>query len=590
MAVTMGKIMVKRRGGEVRQALWLFRAGFAGIAVLSCFLNILLLTGSFYMLEVYDRVLTSGSMPTLVGLALIALLLYAFQCGIDIVRGRLLIRIGTGLDEILSRRAFHAVARLPFGGQDEVDSIQPSRDLDALRNFVSGPGPSIVFDLPWMPLYLAICFAFHPAIGWTATVGGLLLVALALAVEFLSSRQVQTAYEHSRRRFAFAADVQRNAEVVRVMGMERRLGQVWENLNLKLTLSQQASADITSMLNSVSKITRLVLQSSVLTVGAYLVIHQEATGGIIIASSILTARALAPLELAIGHWKSFVSARGSWVRLTTILERLPERADLLDLPAPCERVTIEALSVAAPNARTLILQNIGFELKAGDGLGIIGPSASGKSTLARSIVGAWPPVHGTVRLDGASLQQWSDSLGTHIGFLPQDVQLFSGTIAENISRFDPDCASEEIVRAAGCAGVHDMIVNLPDGYQTRMGEGGSLLSAGQRQRIGLARALFGNPFLVVLDEPNSNLDAEGEQALTQAILATRLRGGVVIVVAHRPSALVALNHVLVLNRGRIQSFGERDEVLGTSLVDAASLQPVKPQTKPVDDTRSAEAA
>ncbi|RIX98430.1 type I secretion system permease/ATPase [Aureimonas flava] len=581
------------RNLELLRAIGTCRWAFVGIALLSCVLNVLFLTGSFYMLEVYDRVLPSGSVPTLVGLAMIVAVLYVFQGLIDAIRGRLLARVGTAVDAQLNGRTLQALTRLPLMTAG-VDSTQPSRDLDTIRNFLASPAPTALFDLPWIPFYLVICFAFHPAIGWAATVGGLILVVIALFTEILSRKPVETAYVLGRQRSTLSDTFRRNAEVLRAMGMEGRLGQTWTSINDQLASAQQRSADLNAALGSTSKVTRMMLQSAVLTVGAYLVIDGLATGGIIIASSILSARALAPVELAIGQWRSFISARTSWQRLSGILQHLPVAAEPLDLPRPSRQLSVENLSVAPPSGRLPIVRDASFRAKAGDGIGIIGQSASGKSSLVRAIVGAWAPLHGAVRLDGASIDQWSpDRLGVHVGYLPQELQLFPGTVAQNIARFDPTATPEEIVEAATAAGVHEMIVRLPDGYETTTGESGLGLSVGQRQRIGLARALFRKPFLVVLDEPNSNLDADGEVALTNALAGVRLRGGIVIVVAHRPSALVAMNLVLMMANGRVQAFGDKDDILGRVLAPVPAASAVadgRPSPQQIRQNPQAESA
>lgn len=553
------------RNRELVKAIGTCRWAFLGIALLSCVLNVLFLTGSFYMLEVYDRVLPSGSVPTLVGLAIIVAVLYVFQGIVDAIRGRLLARVGTAVDAQINGRTLQALTHLPLITTN-IDSTQPARDLDTIRSFLASPGPTAVFDIPWIPFYLVICFAFHPAIGWAATIGGLVLVVIALFTEILSRKPVEAAYVLGRQRTTLSETFRRNAEVLRAMGMEGRLGQTWTSVNDQLATAQQRNADLNSGLGAISKVTRMMLQSAVLTVGAYLVIDGLATGGIIIASSILSSRALAPVELAIGNWKSFISARTSWNRLSNVLQHLPEQSEPLDLPRPCRHLSVENLSVAPPASRVPIVRDATFRAKAGDGIGIIGQSASGKSSLVRAIVGAWAPLHGAIRLDGAAIDQWSpDRLGVHVGYLPQELQLFPGTVAQNIARFDASATPEEIIEAATAAGVHEMIVRLPDGYETTTGENGLGLSVGQRQRIGLARALFRKPFLVVLDEPNSNLDADGEAALTNALAGVRLRGGIVIVVAHRPSALVAMNLVMMMANGRVQAFGDKDDVLGRIL-------------------------
>jgi ATP-binding cassette subfamily C protein len=346
------------------------------------------------------------------------------------------------------------------------------------------------------------------------------------------------------------------------MGMGRRVGNRWSETNREYLAANERASDIASGLGGMSKVFRTILQSAVLGVGAYLVIHQESTAGIIIASSILTSRAFAPVEVAIANWKGFVAARQGAQRLHKLLELLPAEREPMRLPEPKSILSVANVAVLPPGSERLVVNDVSFELKSGQGLAIIGPSGSGKSSLARALVGVWQPTRGSIRLDRAALHQWSsEALGPHIGYLPQDVELFEGTVAINIARFDAKAKAEAIVAAAQAAGVHELILSLPDGYATRIGELGMAISAGQRQRIALARALFGNPFLVILDEPSSNLDAEGEAALTRAVLNVRARGGILIVVAHRPSALAGVDHVLVMHEGKLQSFGAKDEVL-----------------------------
>jgi ATP-binding cassette subfamily C protein len=462
----------------------------------------------------------------------------------------------------LSRHAYEAIVQLPLTLGAARDGLQPVRDLDQIRSFLSGLGPTALFDLPWMPLYLGLCFVFHFWIGVTALVGAVLLVALTLLTEIFTRSPIRASTGFGSARMGLVEGSRRNAEVLRSMGMTARMSARWRSSNNKYLDAQQQAADVGGGFGAMSRVLRMLLQSMVLAVGAYLVIHQEASGGVIIASSILTSRALAPVELAIAHWKGFSAARQSWRRLSEIIDKLMTAVTPLALPPPKSSLSVEGISVAPPGIQRLVVQNASFRLEAGQGLGIIGPSASGKSSLARAIVGVWLAARGKIRLDGAAIEQWApEDLGTHIGYVPQDVELFDGTIAENISRFAVAPAPSDIIQAAQMAAIHDLILRLPDGYETRIGEGGSALSAGQRQRLALARALYGSPFLVVLDEPNSNLDTEGDQALTRAISAVRQRGGIVIVVAHRPAALNAVDLVLVMANGQIQNFGPKDEVL-----------------------------
>jgi PrtD family type I secretion system ABC transporter len=527
------------------------------------------------MLEVYDRVLPSRSVPTLVGLAVLAGGLYMAQGVLDLIRIRILGRIGTALDESLNSRVFDTIVRLPLTAGARNEGLQPLRDLDNIRSFLSGMGPGAFFDLPWLPFYLAICFAFHVMIGLTALVGAIILVTLTVVTEFMSRRPAREALGLAARRNDLAATSRRNAEVLVAMGMSGRLNKRWSEANQNYLAGNQRASDVSGGLGAIAKVMRMTLQSAVLAVGAYLVIHQEATAGIIIAGSILSARALAPVDLAIAHWKGFVAARQSWHRLNRLLESLPAQSAQTLLQSPSSRLAVEAVSIAPPGDQKIVVQDVTFTLEAGNGLGVIGPSGSGKSSLVRALVGVWQPFRGKVRLDGAALDQWSsDVLGRHVGYLPQDVELFAGSVAQNICRFDPEAGSEAIIAAAKEAGVHQMIIKMRDGYDTQIGEQGTSLSAGQAQRVALARALYGDPFLIVLDEPNSNLDTEGDEALTRAVRAARERGAIVVVVAHRPVGIEAVDMLLVLKEGRVHAFGPKDTVLGQV------LQRVAPPTAP----------
>jgi PrtD family type I secretion system ABC transporter len=565
------------RRSELGEALRACRSAFIGVGVMSCMINLLYLTGSLFMLEVYDRVLPSRSVPTLVGLILLAGFLYAAQGVLDLIRGRILGRIGTSLDETLNARVFDIVVRLPLtvGGRNE--GLQPLRDLDNVRSFLGGMGPGAFFDLPWLPFYLAICFAFHVLIGLTALVGAVILVSLTVMTEFLSRTPARQALGLAARRNDLAAASRRNAEVLVAMGMSGRLTRRWAEANQNYLDGNQRASDVSGGLGAVAKVMRMTLQSAVLAVGAYLVIHQEATAGIIIAGSILSARALAPVDLAIAHWKSFITARQSWHRLTGLLESMPARVAPTLLQTPSSRLSVEGVGIVPPGDQRLIVQDVTFALTAGNGLGVIGPSGSGKSSLVRALVGVWQPVRGKVRIDGAALDQWSsDVLGRYIGYLPQDVELFSGSVAQNICRFDPEATSDGIISAAKEAGVHEMIIKMREGYDTHVGEQGTALSAGQAQRVALARALYGDPFLIVLDEPNSNLDTEGDEALTRAIRGARERGAIVVVVAHRPIGIEAVDQLLVLKDGRVQAFGPKETVLGQVLQPrVAAPSPIK---------------
>lgn len=567
---------------QVKEALKGTRHAFLGVALFSGVSNILMLTGAFFMLEIYDRVLPSRSLPTLVALSLLAGALYVAQGIIDLIRGRVLIRIGSVLDERLSARIFGAMISLPLRTGNLGDGQQPARDVDTVRTFLSGLGPTALFDLPWIPLYLAIIYAFHPVLGLAALAGAVVLFALTLLTEVLTQGPSRAASVEAVARLRLGEACVRNAEAVTAMGFAADLSERWRKRSRALVAGQRRVADVAGAFGAISKVLRMVLQSGILALGAFLVIQGEATAGVIIAGSILTSRALAPVELAIAHWKGFVGARQSWARLDKLLTSLPSDPQPLELPAPKSRLDVQSVSITAPGGRDLIVHDVGLALKAGQGLGIIGPSASGKSTLVRALANVWLPARGKVRLDGAGLDQWDATLlGRHIGYLPQDVELFAGTIADNIARFAPKAAAEDVIAAARSAGVHELIVGLKNGYDTEVGDQGAILSAGQRQRIALARALYGDPFLVILDEPNSNLDAEGEAALTRAIHGVRERGGIAIVVAHRPSALIALDMVLAMAHGRAVALGPKDEVLGKVLgTGAPTSVPLKVVQEP----------
>lgn len=546
----------------LRAALASCRSAFFGVGLFSAAINILALTGSIYMLQLYDRVLPSHSIPTLIGLTLVMVLLYAGFGVFDLIRTRMLSRIGIRLERSLRSQVMAAVMLLPLRTGAAGDGQQPVRDLDQIRGFLSGLGPTALFDLPWIPFYLGLVYVMHPWLGLLGAAGAAVLLLLTILTELHSRAPTREAAISGAQRQALGEQVRRNAEVVRALGMGQRLAGKWSAITETYLSHQIGAADIAGTYGAISKVLRMVLQSAVLGLGAYLVIAGQASAGVMIAASILVSRALAPIEIAIANWRGFIAARQSWERLGKILPLVAGRDDPTDLPAPVKTLSAEGLWVGAPGQPRAILQNASFKLDAGDGLGIIGPAASGKSTLVRALVGAWQPLRGVVRLDGATLDQWSEeAIGHHIGYMPQDVELFAGTVAQNIARFEPNAESDAIISAARQAGVYDMIVRLPEGFDTEIGEGGAALSAGQRQRLALARALYGDPFLVVLDEPNSNLDAAGDTALTQAIASVRARGGIAIVVAHRPSALAGLDKLMVLGDGQVQAFGPKDEVL-----------------------------
>jgi PrtD family type I secretion system ABC transporter len=566
---------------ELAEALSACRRALIALGLASALVNILYLTGSLYMLEVYDRVLPSRSIATLIGLSILVLALYGFQALLDVLRGRILIRVARSLGQSLSVRTYESIARLALHNPRQGDGLQPIRDFDQVRAFLSGSGPVALLDLPWLPFYIAICFAFHTWLGVAALVGAILLIGLTLLTEAFTKEPTKDATTLAAQRNALAASSYDNAEVLHAMGMAPQLGAQWNEVNVKYLDAHQRASDVGGALGAISKVMRMVLQSAMLGIGALLVIQQQATAGVMIAASIIAARALAPVDLAIANWRSFVAFRQSWRRLNDLLKVMPDDKAQLELPKPVSSLSVEGIRVVPPGGTRMAVQDVTFRLAKGSALGVVGPSASGKSSLARVLVGVWQAAGGAVRLDEAKLDQWTPSaLGRHVGYLPQDVQLFSGTVAQNIARLESAPPSSAVIAAAQAAGVHEMILHLPDGYETEVGEGGAALSAGQQQRIALARALYGDPFLVVLDEPNSNLDTEGEEALTKAIAGVRARGGIAVVIAHRPSALASVDLVLVMVGGQAQFFGPKDEALAKlRRAPAAPAVPLKVVSK-----------
>src|SRR6266700_995187 len=533
-----------------------------GIVVFSGVINILMLAGSLYMLQVYDRVIPSRNIATLFGLSLMVLLAYVVQGYFDALRSRMLCRVATLFDVGLQDAIHNALAVLPLRGVKPMLMQQPLRDLDQVRAFMSSMGPTAFLDMPWIPIFLIGLFLFHPAIGLTALIGTITIIAMTLMSERLSRGAAKAAMESSAQRQVLADATQRNAEVIRALGMMDRFGARWARANERYLRENIRATDVSVNLGSGAKVLRYVLQSGMLGIGAFLVVSDKASGGIMIASSIMMGRALAPVEVALGTWKQLVAARQGIGRLREICKATA--APLVPpvvLPRPFRELSVQNLAVAAPATDRAIVSNVSFSLKAGMGLALLGASASGKTSLSKALVGIWPVQTGVVRLDGAALDQWrNEELGRYIGYLPQEVGLFDGTVAENICRFDEHATSDAILKAAQIAGVHDIILRLLDGYATRIGEGGMALSAGQRQRVGLARAIFGDPFLVVLDEPNANLDAEGEAALTRAIQIMRHSKCIVIVISHRPSALAVLNMAMILYEGKAIAFGPSEEI------------------------------
>ena len=545
--------------GRILETLFQSRSTLVWVWIFSGVVNILGLTGSLYMLQVYDRVLASRSVPSLIAISLLALGLFALMGLLDAIRSQVLARLGTVVERRLLKPVHDLIPRLALVGRRPSDVTQPVRDLEALRAFIAGPAPLALLDLPWMPLYLLLVFVLHPVLGWVSILGMLVMIALTIASDSLMKKPTQDATQAVARRQQAVETTRRNAEVLRAMGFEHRAAQHFYSASQDLFVASQKASDIGSAIGTGAKTFRMVLQSAILGIGAWLVIKGEMSAGSIIASSILTARAMAPVDQAIGNWKSFVAARQARTRLDEWLGALPPEPNTIQLPPAYQHILVENAVIGVPGSRTPLIRRVSFKLMAGDGLAIIGPSGAGKSTLARALVGAWPTLAGTIRFDGAPLPQWPiETLGSMIGYLPQDVELFDGTVAENIARLDPRAADADVIAAAQAAQVHSLILDLPQGYSTLLGEGGHNLSVGQRQRIGLARALYGNPFFVVLDEPNAHLDEEGERALAKAIAGIRQRNGIVAIVSHRPGIMSVVNLVAVIVGGELKAFGPRE--------------------------------
>jgi ATP-binding cassette, subfamily C, type I secretion system permease/ATPase len=560
------------------------RRAFAGVALFSGVVNLLMLAGPLYMLQIYDRVLSSRSVPTLVVLSVFLVGAYAFQGALDLIRSRVIVRAAALLDQHLAVAVHGAVIRLAIANRHPTEGPQPVRDLDQIRAFLTGAGPIAIVDLPWIPIFLFICFLLHPWLGLAATVGGIVLFTMTLLTERASRTPARMAAQDAGVRSVMVEAGRRGGETIVAMGMAGSLAQRWAGINNRYIAAVARLSDVASSYGSTSKVLRLLLQSMILGLGAYLVIRQELTAGAMIAASIMMGRALAPIETTIANWRAFIGARQSIRRLSEALARAAPRPAVTALPPPARSLDVEQLTIAAPGTATPIVTGVHFSLKSGEALGIIGPSGAGKTSLIRALVGIWSPVRGNVRLDGAELSQWDpELLGRHIGFVSQTVELFDGTISENIARMAVAPDVDSVLRAAQAAGAHDLILRLPSGYDTKVGEGGEALSGGQRQRIALARALYGDPFLVVLDEPNANLDSDGELALHQAMLALKARGAILVLIAHRPATLSACDRLLVLANGVQQGIGPRDEIL-QKLLGRRVPSPAAGNLKVVSDT------
>jgi PrtD family type I secretion system ABC transporter len=578
-----------KRSEKEREIAERLTKGFRGVFVflfsISGLVNLLALTGSFYMMQIYDRAIPSQNVPTLLALSALAIGLYAFQGVFETIRSQVLVRIGARLDKKLAPIAHKVAIDMPRFGFSTAESLERSRDVDVVRGFLGSQGPMALFDLPWMPLYLLFVYLLHPYLGGLVIAGAFLLSLIAISTELLMRKLSHATQGAALSRNSIADSNARNAEVLRAMGFARRAVDRFSEANKEHLTLQTKSNDIAGTLGAISRILRMILQSATLGLGAYLTIKGEMSAGAIIAASITSSRALAPVDLAIANWKNVLQARNAWDRLRQTVAAFDAEKPPIELPRAKNTFKVEKLTVAAPASGRVLLTEVNFQLEAGQGLGIIGSSGGGKTTLVRALTGVWPSLRGSVRVDDAELTQWhEESLSSIIGYLPQEVALLDGTIADNISRLDPEADSADLINAATQAGIHELIVRLPDGYQTQVGAQGFSLSAGQRQRIGLARALYRNPFIVIMDEPNSNLDSDGETALTSAIQAIKARNGIVIVVAHRPSALAGIDLLAVIQQGKMVAFGPKDKILGggSAKSETASAKRATPKLVPLE--------
>ena len=547
---------------EMLAALTAYKRAFFNIGLFSAVINLLMLAPALYMLQVYDRVLASGNQMTLLMLTLMILGLFGLMGALEWVRSQVVIRLGTQMDMRLNQRVYDAAfeAQLRTGSPAAGQALN---DLTSLRQFATGHALFAFFDAPWFPVYLCVIFMFSPWLGLLALGGAVVLMALAWINQRVSRGPLKAASELSVEATQQASAHLRNAEAIEAMGMLDTLRGRWLAQHTAFLAQQNLASEKTATVTAWSKGVRLALQSLVLGLGAWLAVQGQITAGMMIAGSILMGRVLGPIDQLIGVWKQWTSARLAYQRLEALLHAHPPRAARMALPAPRGELSVEHLGASAPGTRRATLANLSFTLPAGHVLGIIGPSGCGKSTLARLLVGVWQPLSGKVRLDGADLAQWDKhQLGPYLGYLPQDIQLFAGTIAQNIARF-AEVDADKVLAAAQMAGVHALILQLPEGYETRLGEGGAGLSGGQKQRIGLARALYGLPAVIVLDEPNSNLDEAGEQALLQAITHLKTLKRTLILITHKPNVLTLTDQLLILRDGQLQAFGPTAKVLGT---------------------------
>ncbi len=570
-----------KAASELRRSLRASWRLFASSFIFSMFVNALMLTGPIYMLQVYDRVIGSRSRETLFALTILVAFLYLMMGILDYARGRVMARAGARFQALLDYRVFSAVLQQAGLAAGRLGPNTGLRDLESVQRLFSSPALFAVFDVPWTPIFLLGIFIFHPWLGYLAVGGGVLLVFITFLNQIMTKRAVAAANMATAQADQFADAARAEAELVQSLGMRNAMFDRWLRFRARSLDQTILSSDLTGTFSSATKTLRLFLQSAMLGLGAYLVLRNELTAGAMIAGSILLGRALAPIEMAIGQWPLVQRAHTGWKRLSELLEKSPQERPRTPLPPPRAILDVQQLTVIPPGEKHAALRMMTFRLEPGMALGVIGPSGAGKSTLARALTGVWPPAGGKIRLDGAATDQYDpDVLGSYMGYLPQRVTLFDGTIAENIARMSVSPDAEKVVAAAKLAGAHDMILHLPDGYDTRVSPMGGRLSGGQIQRVGLARALYGDPVILVLDEPNSNLDSIGSDALNNAIRDLKKRGKSVIIMAHRPAAIAECDLLLVIEDGMRRAFGPRDEVLKAQVQNAGQVvRSIKPEAK-----------
>lgn len=550
---------IKKEATDLQRALKACKGSFVTVGFFSMFINLLMLVPPLYMLQVYDRVITTRSVETLLMLTFVVIFLFMVMGGLELVRSRILIRVGNRLDTLINERLYTAMFRRSVMAQGQ-QTAQPLNDLTSLRQFLTGNGLFAFFDAPWTPVFIGVLFLFDVWLGVFAIFAGIVLLALAIANEKATKDLLAEANSEHVKAQDLANSNLRNSEVLHAMGMLPAIMGRWSAKHHEFLSKQSQASDRAGALTNASKVLRMLFQSMILGLGAYLVIQGSMTPGMMIAGSIIMGRALAPIDQMIGSWKGFVGSRTSYQRLNELLEKIPDEKQRMSLPAPRGDIAIETVAAAPPGSRMATIRGINFNTPKGEHVGIIGPSAAGKSTLARVLLGIWPPQVGNVRLDGADITQWNrDELGPYIGYLPQDIELFDGSVSENIARFG-EVDAEKVVAAARKAGVHEMILQLPNGYDTYINATSGALSGGQRQRVGLARALYGDPVLVILDEPNSNLDDSGERALAEALNTLKQAGTTLFVISHRTNILKNMDKLLVLKDGQVSMYGPRDEV------------------------------